>query len=163
MAEMRHNSGARAAHPPAGDRAVRSPAKRLPPGQASHRSPTPIPGEIQRPRHNPWVIALTVTMATFMEALDTSIANVALPHIAGSSWRQCGREHLGPDFLSGFQRDRAAGECMAFDNVRAQALLHELRCAFHGEFAFVRLGAEPGDSDRFASSSRRGWRRFAAE
>ncbi|HUO35079.1 MAG TPA: DHA2 family efflux MFS transporter permease subunit [Candidatus Acidoferrum sp.] len=36
------------------------------------------------PRHNPWLIALTVTLATFMEVLDTSIANVALPHIAGS-------------------------------------------------------------------------------
>src|SRR5579883_1103749 len=36
-----------------------------------------------RPSHNPWVIALTVTLATFMEVLDTSIANVALPHIAG--------------------------------------------------------------------------------
>jgi DHA2 family multidrug resistance protein len=36
-----------------------------------------------RPRHNPWLIALTVTLATFMEVLDTSIANVALPHIAG--------------------------------------------------------------------------------
>lgn len=34
--------------------------------------------------HNPWVIALVVTMATFMEILDTSIANVSLPHIAGS-------------------------------------------------------------------------------
>ncbi|HEX5424556.1 MAG TPA: DHA2 family efflux MFS transporter permease subunit [Candidatus Acidoferrales bacterium] len=33
---------------------------------------------------NPWVIALTVTLATFMEVLDTSVANVALPHIAGS-------------------------------------------------------------------------------
>src|SRR5713226_2288182 len=33
---------------------------------------------------NPWVIAVTVTLATFMEILDTSIANVALPHIAGS-------------------------------------------------------------------------------
>jgi MFS transporter, DHA2 family, multidrug resistance protein len=33
---------------------------------------------------NPWPIALTVTIATFMEALDSSIANVALPHIAGS-------------------------------------------------------------------------------
>src|ERR1700739_3787046 len=32
---------------------------------------------------NPWVIAITVTLATFMEALDTSIANVALPHIVG--------------------------------------------------------------------------------
>jgi DHA2 family multidrug resistance protein len=33
---------------------------------------------------NPWIIALVVTMGTFMEVLDTSIANVALPHIAGS-------------------------------------------------------------------------------
>ncbi|HEX4515715.1 MAG TPA: DHA2 family efflux MFS transporter permease subunit [Polyangiaceae bacterium] len=37
-----------------------------------------------KPRHSPWAIALTVTMATFMEVLDTSIANVALQHIAGS-------------------------------------------------------------------------------
>ena len=33
---------------------------------------------------NPWIIALVVTMGTFMEVLDTSIANVALPHIAGA-------------------------------------------------------------------------------
>src|SRR6202171_6001665 len=33
---------------------------------------------------NPWVIAVSVTLATFMEVLDTSIANVALPHISGS-------------------------------------------------------------------------------
>jgi DHA2 family multidrug resistance protein len=39
---------------------------------------------IWRPRHNPWAVAMTVTLATFMEVLDTSIANVALPHIAGS-------------------------------------------------------------------------------
>ena len=32
---------------------------------------------------NPWLIAITVTLATFMELLDTSIANVALPHVAG--------------------------------------------------------------------------------
>jgi DHA2 family multidrug resistance protein len=37
-----------------------------------------------KPRANPWAIALTVTLATFMEVLDTSIANVALPHMAGS-------------------------------------------------------------------------------
>ena len=33
---------------------------------------------------NPWLIAVVVALATFMEVLDTSIANVALPHIAGS-------------------------------------------------------------------------------
>jgi DHA2 family multidrug resistance protein len=32
---------------------------------------------------NPWFVAITVTIATFMELLDTSIANVSLPHIAG--------------------------------------------------------------------------------
>ena len=35
-------------------------------------------------RINPWVITFTVMLATFMEVLDTSVANVALPHIAGS-------------------------------------------------------------------------------
>lgn len=33
---------------------------------------------------NPWIIAITVMLATFMEVLDTSVANVALPHIAGN-------------------------------------------------------------------------------
>jgi MFS transporter, DHA2 family, multidrug resistance protein len=37
-----------------------------------------------RPSFNPWLVAVTVTLATFMEVLDTSIANIALPHIAGS-------------------------------------------------------------------------------
>src|ERR1700719_4157004 len=40
--------------------------------------------DLWRPAINPWIIAITVTLATFMEVLDTSIANVALPHIAGS-------------------------------------------------------------------------------
>jgi MFS transporter, DHA2 family, multidrug resistance protein len=40
-----------------------------------------------RPLINPWVIALTVTLATFMELLDTSIANVSLPYIAGGLGR----------------------------------------------------------------------------
>jgi DHA2 family multidrug resistance protein len=33
---------------------------------------------------NPWIVAMVVTIGTFMEVLDTSIANVALPHISGS-------------------------------------------------------------------------------
>jgi DHA2 family multidrug resistance protein len=41
------------------------------------------PSLAARPAINPWFIALTVTLATFMELLDTSIANVSLPHIAG--------------------------------------------------------------------------------
>ena len=37
-----------------------------------------------KPRYNPWLIALAVMMATVIEVLDTSVANVALPHIAGN-------------------------------------------------------------------------------
>ena len=37
-----------------------------------------------KPKANPWAIAASVALAAFMEVLDTSIANVALPHIAGS-------------------------------------------------------------------------------
>ncbi len=40
-------------------------------------------GQGWHPGHNPWAVALTVTLATFMEVMDTSIANVSLPHIAG--------------------------------------------------------------------------------
>ncbi|HEY3997500.1 MAG TPA: DHA2 family efflux MFS transporter permease subunit, partial [Candidatus Xenobia bacterium] len=36
------------------------------------------------PRFNPWLIAMSVMLATFMEVLDTSVANVAVPYIAGS-------------------------------------------------------------------------------
>ena len=37
-----------------------------------------------QPKFNPWLIAVIVSLAAFMEVLDTSIANVALPYIAGS-------------------------------------------------------------------------------
>ena len=45
---------------------------------------TPTFHDLWRPRANPWAIAVTVTLATFMEALDSSIANVAMQHIAGT-------------------------------------------------------------------------------
>jgi DHA2 family multidrug resistance protein len=47
-----------------------SPAARLP--------------EVPVPVSNPWLVAISVMLATFMEVLDTSIASVALPYIAGS-------------------------------------------------------------------------------
>ena len=45
------------------------------------------PGPASAKTVNPWAVALTVTLATFMELLDTSIANVSLPHIAGGLGR----------------------------------------------------------------------------
>ena len=47
---------------------------------AQLESPTPA----WRPKYNPWLIAVVVALAAFMEVLDTSIANVALPYMAGS-------------------------------------------------------------------------------
>ncbi len=49
---------------------------------------------------NPWVVALTVTLATFMELLDTSIANVSLPHIAGGLGAKLRRGYLDSHHLS---------------------------------------------------------------
>src|SRR5580704_16545455 len=55
------------------------PSPQLPDAPASHDTVE----QPWRPRINPWIVAMTVTLATFMEVLDSSIANVALPHIAG--------------------------------------------------------------------------------
>jgi DHA2 family multidrug resistance protein len=50
------------------------------------QTPNPIEGELHewKPAANPWTIAGSVMLATFMVVLDSSVANVALPHIAGS-------------------------------------------------------------------------------
>ena len=42
------------------------------------------PAAAWRPQFNPWLIAVIVALAAFMEVLDTSIANVALPYMAGN-------------------------------------------------------------------------------
>jgi MFS transporter, DHA2 family, multidrug resistance protein len=56
----------------------------LPPGGTTVANPQAALLTPWKPRVNPWLIAMTVALAAFMEVLDTSIANVALPHIAGS-------------------------------------------------------------------------------
>jgi MFS transporter, DHA2 family, multidrug resistance protein len=43
-----------------------------------------LDSDVWRPRYNPWLIAVVVALAAFMEVLDTSIANVALPYMAGN-------------------------------------------------------------------------------
>ena len=50
---------------------------------AARTRPAALAGE-WTPSFNPWLIAAAVMLATFMEVLDTSVANVALPHIAGN-------------------------------------------------------------------------------
>ena len=51
---------------------------------ATVEAPVANPPVPWTPSVSPWLIAATVMLATFMEVLDTSIANVSLPHIAGS-------------------------------------------------------------------------------
>jgi DHA2 family multidrug resistance protein len=51
---------------------------------AANSAALSLPAEPWRPKFNPWLIAVVVAMAAFMEVLDTSIANVALPYMAGS-------------------------------------------------------------------------------
>jgi DHA2 family multidrug resistance protein len=56
--------------------------------EAQITTAVPVPsGQSTRPAINPWIIAATVTIAAFMELLDTSIANVALPYIGGGLGR----------------------------------------------------------------------------
>jgi len=43
----------------------------------------PLPNE-WKPRFNPWLIAISIMLATIIEVLDTSVANVSLPYIAGN-------------------------------------------------------------------------------
>jgi DHA2 family multidrug resistance protein len=52
--------------------------------QADSISPPAETGSAWKPKANPWLIAFVVSLGAFMEVLDTSIANVALPHIAGN-------------------------------------------------------------------------------
>src|SRR5450432_4267925 len=43
-----------------------------------------MPSDPQQPQVNPWIVAIAVMAATFLEVLDTTVVNVSLPHIAGS-------------------------------------------------------------------------------
>jgi DHA2 family multidrug resistance protein len=51
---------------------------------AAQGKPTALAFDDWVPSFNPWLIAVAVMLATFMEVLDTSVANVSLPHIAGN-------------------------------------------------------------------------------
>src|SRR6059036_3375278 len=53
--------------------------------EVNETQPPPAPPQQRwEPKFNPWLIAVVVALAAFMEGLDTSIANVALPYMAGN-------------------------------------------------------------------------------
>jgi len=116
-----------------------------------------------KPRFNPWLIALTVTLATFMEILDTAIANVSLPHIAGSLFRQPGRVYLGPDQLSGIERHHSADQCVLSTIIGRKRFYMTCVALFTCQQFPVRPGAQPGDADFLPSPAGDRWRRVAAQ
>ena len=115
-----------------------------------------------RPKVNPWAIAATVSMAAFIEVLDTSVANVALPYIAGG---------LGASYddstwvLTSYLAANAivlTHQRMARGDDRPQAIFHDVACHFHGEFPALRLGAQPSAIAVLSSCARHRRRRTAA-
>ncbi len=119
--------------------------------------------EVWRPKVNPWLIAVVVAMAAFMEVLDTSIANVALPVHGRQSRREQRSEHLGADFLSGFECHHPADQRLARRRLGTEALFHVLFGRLYGEFFALRYCAESRVSSFVSSAARRGRRRVAAD
>ena len=87
---------------------------------------------------HPWLVAFTVMLAVFMEVLDTSVANVALPHIAGnlsagvdeSTW-----------VLTSYLVSNAIvlpAHGLVLHAVRPQAVLHDLRGHLHDQLHALR-------------------------
>ena len=105
-----------------------------------------------QPKYNPWLIGVVVAMAAFMEVLDTSIANVALPYIGGGLGRQQRRQHLGAHLLSGFQCHCPPHQRLARRPLWPQAIFHGMPGNFHSEFPALRDGAEPFGSCCYSGS-----------
>ena len=121
-------------------------------GERSFAIPDPMRRSAAGDR-NPWLVAVVISIATFMQVLDTSIANVALQYIAGQPGRERRREHLGAHELSRRQRSHPADQRLAVGRDRPQALLHGLRRRVHGELGAVRARAQSADADLLPRAS----------
>jgi len=85
-------------------------------------------------------------LATFMVVLDSSVANVALPHIAGTLSALDRRIDLGADQLPGGECDHAAGGGMDYAAHRTQAAADDLDPGVYRRVAAVRRGREHADA-----------------
>ena len=125
---------------------------------AARAAAAPAQAPSARPAHNPWAIALTVTMATFMELLDTSISNVSLPHIAGGLGTSYDESTWVLTSYLVANADHPADERVAEPGIRTQTLLHDVRSAVHRNLVTLRPRAQPGDADFFPRTPGN-WRR----
>ena len=118
------------------------------PGNAPERAapadvaPLPAPA-VWRPQFNPWLIGVVVALAAFMEVLKTSIANVALPYMAGSLGAS-NDQSTWVIILPRVERHRAADQRMVLEGAGPQALFYELSDDFHLKFPPVRGRSKPG-------------------
>ena len=144
--------------PPASARHERR-ARRLP---AMSSAALTIDQDVWRPKYNPWLIAVVVALAAFMEVLDTSIANVALPYMAGNLGGEQRPEHVGPHVLSRIKRHHSPDQWLARQHLRTKALFHGLFSYLYGQFPALRLRAESRVSASLPCAARRGRRRASA-
>jgi hypothetical protein len=113
-----------------------------------------------RPRANPWLIAGAVMAATIMEVLDTSVANVALNHIAGNLSASVDDATWVLTSYLVFKRDRPAGYRLVRTVFWPPQVSHHLHLHFHAGVRLVRLGQQPGHA--YPGAYRPGGRRRCA-
>ena len=111
---------------------------------------------------NPWIVAIAVMFATFMEVLDTTVVNVSLPHIAGNLVGDDRRIDVGADVVPRRQRDRAAADRLARADLRAQAPADGVGRRVHDLVAALRPRAEPAAARRLPADPGGDRRRDAA-
>ena len=114
------------------------------------------PEPVWTPRVNPWLIAFVVSLAAFMEVLDTSIANVALPHIAGNMGASSDESTwvLTSYLVSNAIVLPITGWLVSL--LGRKRFFHDLHFVVHREFAVLRHCADAGRSAAVARDSGRG-------
>ena len=105
---------------------------------------------------------MTVTLATFMEVLDSSIANVALPHIAGTS-APARKKAPGSSPVISFPARSSPDERLALQRDWPQTFLHGLRCHLYYQLFSLCARAHLEHAYFLPHPARRGWRRFATQ
>ena len=110
---------------------------------------------------NPWIVALAVVIPTFMEVLDTTIANVALRYIAGGlSAPSTDSEWVITSYLAANAIILPMSGWLAV-RLGQTELFSDLDRGLHARLRPVRHGDEPRNADRVPRAARAGRRRIA--
>ena len=123
----------------------------------------PIAYPVEKTRAiNPWIIALAVVIPTFMEVLDTTIANVALRYIAGGlSAPATDSEWVITSYLAA-KCHNSANLRLAGDTTGKAQLFSAIHRGLHARLGDLRYGKQPGAVDRSANNAGICRRRVAA-